>query len=122
AQELLEQARVFPDLAAALRPYTYVVGFSGRREPGAPVLDVREMAAEVAALGQEDSAALVFGPETTGLSDEELMLCGRRACIPSDPRQPSLNLSHAVMVAAYEVFRAGRRPLQSGRRASWDEK
>ena len=122
AQELLEQAKVFPDLGPALAPYGYVVGFSSRREAGAPALDVRDMAAEVAALDAEDSAALVFGPETTGLSDEELALCGRRAFIPSHPRQPSLNLSHAVMVAAYEVFRAGRRPLQAPRRARWDEK
>jgi TrmH family RNA methyltransferase len=122
AQELLEQATVFPDLGPALAPYAYVVGFSSRRERGAPVLDVREMAAEVAALDAEDRAALVFGPETTGLSDEELALCGRRAFIPSHPRQPSLNLSHAVMVAAYEVFRAGRRPLPVPRRASWQEK
>jgi hypothetical protein len=37
---------------------------------------------------------------------DELALCGRVAHIPSHPTQPSLNLSHAVMVAAYEVFRA----------------
>jgi tRNA/rRNA methyltransferase len=44
----------------------------------------------------------------------ELDLCGRRALIPSHPDQPSLNLSHAVMVAAYEVFRPSELP--AGRR------
>jgi tRNA C32,U32 (ribose-2'-O)-methylase TrmJ len=42
--------------------------------------------------------------------------------IPSDPGQPSLNLSHAVMVAAYEVFRAGRRPADRPRLVRHEEK
>ena len=64
---------------------------------------------EVAALAEDETASLVFGPETSGLTLAELALCGRTATIPTHPFQPSLNLSHAVMVAAYEVFRAGRR-------------
>jgi tRNA C32,U32 (ribose-2'-O)-methylase TrmJ len=42
--------------------------------------------------------------------------------IPSHPAQPSLNLSHAVMVAAYEVLRATRHPDEGPRRATHDEK
>jgi tRNA C32,U32 (ribose-2'-O)-methylase TrmJ len=49
-------------------------------------------------------------------------LCGRRALIPSHPDQPSLNLSHAVMVAAYEVFRVGRVLPEAPRRATHAEK
>lgn len=122
AQDVLEQARVFSDLAAALGGATYTVALSGKRPPAAPVLDVREIAEEVAALGEGDAAALVFGPETSGLTGDELALCGRCAAIPSHPDQPSLNLSHAVMVAAYEVFRCGRRPTPGPRRATHAEK
>jgi tRNA/rRNA methyltransferase len=65
----------------------------------------------------------VFGPETTGLTQEELALCGVRARIPSHPDQPSLNLSHAVAVAAHEVFRAqGRGPAPAPRQATHGEK
>lgn len=106
AQDVLEQARVHEDLAAALAPYAMAVAFSGRKSRDAPAADVREAAAAVAALPPEQDAALVFGPEATGLTLAELSVCGRRAVIPSHPAQPSLNLSHAVMVAAYEVFRA----------------
>src|SRR5262249_17824350 len=49
-------------------------------------------------------------------------LCGRRALIPAHPDQPSLNLSHAVLVAGYELFRAGHRAAQRPRRATHDEK
>jgi TrmH family RNA methyltransferase len=104
AQEVLEGARVFGSLEQAVADAAHVVALSGRRQAGE--LDVREMAAEVASLPEGQGAALVFGPETAGLTLAEMALCGRRARIPAHPEQPSLNLSHAVMVAAYEVYRA----------------
>lgn len=122
ANEVLEQAAVFADLPAALAGCAYVAGMSGRREPGVATLDVRDMAAELAGLGADERAALVFGPETHGLTLDELALCGRRVRIPAHRDQPSLNLSHAVMVAAYEVFRAGRRPQPTPRRTTHEEK
>jgi tRNA/rRNA methyltransferase len=122
AQDVLEQARVFPDLAAALAEVGYAVALSGRREREAPPLDVRAAADEIAALPAAERARLVLGPETSGLTHGELALCGRRATIPSHPDQPSLNLSHAAMVAAYEVFRAGRREEPAPRRATHAEK
>ena len=122
AQDVLEQARVFDTVEEAVAEASYVAALSGRKPGGAPALEVREMAGEVAALGPEDRVALVFGPETSGLTDEELLACGRRSFIPSHPTQPSLNLSHAVMVAAYEVYRASRRPPAQPRRATAAEK
>ena len=123
AQELLEEARVFADLGSALAGAALSVALTGRRPDGPPVADVREAAAEIAGLGPEDTAALVFGPETTGLTNGEIALCGRRATIPSHGAQPSFNLSHAVAIAAYEVFRASRRGApQEVPRATHDQK
>jgi tRNA/rRNA methyltransferase len=122
AQDVLEQARVFPDLSSALADSRLAVGFSARAGGESPRLDVRQVAGEVAVLGRDDRAALVFGPETSGLDRDERALCGRLASIPSDARQPSLNLSHAVAVAAYEVFRTRRPPEQRPRLASHAEK
>lgn len=107
AQELLEAARVFSSLDAALAGAVYTAGLTGR--PGTRVhpIGVREMASEVASLAADAPAALVFGPESKGLSERELLVCQRRVRIPTDPRQPSLNLAQAVMVTAYEVFTVG---------------
>jgi tRNA/rRNA methyltransferase len=122
AHDLLESARVFSDLSSALAESSYTVALSGKRDAAASPIDVREMAAQVAALGGSEVASIVFGPETTGLTRAELALCGRRALIPSHPSQPSLNLSHAVMVAAYEVYRAVRRSSPAPRRATHADK
>jgi TrmH family RNA methyltransferase len=109
AHDVLEQARVFEDLGGALAGAAVTVAFTGRRHPGAPTSDVRDAAAAIGALGREEIAALVFGPETTGLTNGEIAACGRSATIPAHPAQPSYNLSHAVAIAAYEVLRASRR-------------
>lgn len=124
AHDVLEQARVFEALPAALDGAGLTVAFSGRRGDGVPARDVREVAREAAALPDEECASFVFGPEASGLTLAEMAACGQRAFIPSDPVQPSLNLSHAVMVAAYEVFRARHAAAaETGpRRATWDEK
>jgi TrmH family RNA methyltransferase len=124
AHELLEQARVFDDLPSALAGAAFTLALSGRRRSGPPAGDVREAAAEIAALGRDETAALVFGPEASGLSNAEIASCGRAACIPSHPAQPSFNLSHAVAIACHEVFRATvpRRAQDPPRRATHDEK
>jgi len=106
APDVLEEAQVYGDLRSALAGAASVVAFSGRASHDPPALDVRAVATELASLEPTEEACLVFGPEPTGLNADELLLCGRTARIPSHPDQPSLNLSHAVMVACYEVYRA----------------
>ena len=105
ATDVLERARTWERLPEALAGASYVVALSRRASEGVPC-DIREAAAEIARLPEATNVALVFGPETSGLTLDELAVCGRTAMIPSYPAQPSLNLSHAVMVAAHEVFRA----------------
>jgi TrmH family RNA methyltransferase len=123
AQEVLEQARVFGDLAAALADAAMAVALTGRHPDGPPVADVRDAATAIAGLGRDDTAALVFGPEATGLTNDEIALCGHRATIPSHRAQPSFNLSHAVAIAGYEVFRASRRgTAETGPRATHGQK
>jgi TrmH family RNA methyltransferase len=122
AHEILEQAIVTSSVEEAVADATYVAAFSGHRKGPSPPMDVRDAATEIGALAAEDAAALVFGPETAGLQHREIAACGRRVLIPSHPDQPSLNLSHAVMVAAYEVMRARTRPSPAPRRATHAEK
>jgi TrmH family RNA methyltransferase len=123
AQEVLEAARVFDELAEAVSASSLVVGFTRRRSAGSPLADVRDTAAALAGLGEAEAASLVFGPETGGLTNEELALCGRAATIPAHPAHPSYNLSHAVAIVAYELHRASRRSGdEAPRRASHEEK
>ena len=123
AHDVLETARVFDRLASALEGTALAVGLTGRRRSGSSAVDIREAAQDVAALREGDRVALVFGPEASGLSNEELAACGRQTRISSHPDQPSFNLSHAVAIASYEVRRALQGRMGEGRRlATHDEK
>jgi TrmH family RNA methyltransferase len=53
---------------------------------------------------------VVFGSEVNGLDRGDLALCHEIVAIPADDRFPSLNLSHAFMIIAYELFLAARSP------------
>lgn len=108
AHDVLEALDEVAELASVLDRYEHLVAFSGRPSSEHPSEDVRGIAERFAALPPSARAAFVFGPETTGLSEDELRLCGARAIIPTHPDQPSLNLSHAVLVAGYERLRAER--------------
>ena len=111
SEDVLEQVRVFDSLEAARANAVYVAGFAGREGKKVEPITPRQMASEIAALDANAEAAIVFGCESRGLTEEELGLCQRRVRIPSHPSQPSLNLAQAVMVAAYEIFLATGEPL-----------
>jgi tRNA/rRNA methyltransferase len=51
---------------------------------------------------------LLFGPEDSGLSNEDLRLCHRLVTIPTDPAYTSLNVAQAVLLCCYEVFLAAQ--------------
>jgi TrmH family RNA methyltransferase len=110
SEDVLEQVRVFDSLEAARANAVYVAGFAGREGRKVEPITPRQMAAEIAALDENAEAAIVFGCESRGLTEEELGLCQRRVRIPSHPIQPSLNLAQAVMIAAYEIFLASGEP------------
>lgn len=110
AEAVLEQAAVFPTLAEAVGGCRLVAGLSGRGREAIRHLTPRELAGEVAAIGPRAEVAVVFGNESSGLTLEERSLCQRQVRIPSSPRQPSLNLAQAAMIAAYEIFLASDPP------------
>jgi tRNA/rRNA methyltransferase len=113
SEDFLETARVFETLEDAVADAVYVAGLAGRPGVRVPPITAREMAREVAELEEGAPAAIVFGCESRGLTEEELLLCQRRVRIPAHPRQPSLNLAQAVMVAGYEIFLAASPPSEA---------
>jgi TrmH family RNA methyltransferase len=108
AEDVIEGAEVVPDLETALAPCRRAWGTTRRRGKRRGIERApRDAGRETAALAaQGTEVAWVFGPESTGLTSRELALCSDRVVIPTSPRQPSLNLSHAVAVCLYETFLA----------------
>ena len=104
AQDVLAGARVAETLSEALEGCGLVVAASARhRRLGVPEHSPRECAAELLAASQARPAAVVFGPERSGLSNAELDLCNMILYIPANPEYSSLNLAQAVQLVAYEL-------------------
>lgn len=106
ATDLLAAARVCSTLAEALADTTLALGVSARRRDiVAEVLMPQQAAARLLTEAQAAPVALVFGNETSGLSNEELNLCQSLVTIPANPDYSSLNLAAAVQVMSYELRR-----------------
>ena len=104
ALDVLESARACASLEEALAGTTYSVALSAReRELSHSVLDARAAARELLGAARRDEVAVVFGNETAGLSNRDILRCSALARIPADPEYPSLNLAQAVQVIAYEL-------------------
>jgi tRNA/rRNA methyltransferase/tRNA (cytidine32/uridine32-2'-O)-methyltransferase len=103
AEDVWHAARTFDTPAQAVADCALVVGVSRRRGQRRKTVTMtpRELAAHLA--GRDGTAALVFGNERTGLETPELALCNLASHIDADARFPSLNLSHAVQIYAYEL-------------------
>jgi tRNA/rRNA methyltransferase/tRNA (cytidine32/uridine32-2'-O)-methyltransferase len=106
AEQVWEEAETFDTLEAAVADLSLVIGTTRRR--GHRRKAVTLTPEECAALFQTHPgpAALVFGNERTGLEAAELNLCSLASHIPAADAFPSLNLSHAVQIYAYQLFRA----------------
>ena len=70
------------------------------------VADVRDAAARLVAEAQRAPAAVIFGAERTGLTNEELDSAHLLIRIPANAAYASLNLAMAVQLVAYELYRA----------------
>jgi TrmH family RNA methyltransferase len=123
---ILEAARVFENLGAAVADCTLVVGTTaaGRRDLHLP-LDRLEAGASM--LKRElacSPAALVFGCEKFGLSNEDLSHCHWLMRIPTREEHGSMNLGQAVAICLYELRRgqeAAEHRFEPPQRASAEE-
>ena len=111
AEDVWHSAVFFDSLADATADCSLVVGTTRRRgrKRKSITMNPRSLTSWIAQRSQDYTdapPALVFGNERTGLDDDELNLCNIASHIPVCDAFPSLNLSHAVQIYAYELFLA----------------
>ena len=111
ANDLLEQAVICSSLAQALEGTVLVMAVTARRRDLAtPIRWPRQAAEELTAEALKGEVALVFGNETSGLSNDEVALCHAPVSIPANPAFSSLNLGAAVQLLCYELRQAAVAP------------
>jgi TrmH family RNA methyltransferase len=112
ADDLLAAARFAPSLIDAIGDAHVTVATTSMRGRTSPVsFTPHTLAATFASLAGDQTLALVFGREDSGLTREELMLCQHTAAIPANEQFPTMNLAQAACVFAYELSgAAGSQP------------
>ena len=120
---IFDNAKFFSSIKEATSDCSICAGTTRRRgkKRGKLLLpeEFAQMAGEVL---QEDNkecentkVAVVFGNERTGLTDEQLDECNLGVCIPSSDDFGSLNLSHAVQIISYHLFRENMKETKGER-------
>jgi tRNA/rRNA methyltransferase len=109
AHAILDTMQVYPSLRAAVADCGLVIGTTCRpglyREHAVPL---RTLAPTLVATAMTNQVALVFGPEDSGLSNEDLRCCHQLLTIPTNATYASLNLAQAVVLCCSEIFLAAQ--------------
>ncbi len=104
SEDILDSAVIVDELSKAVVGSVLVVGTTRRKRHNTPFMNPARAAGEIIESSFVGPVSVLFGREDRGLLNEELRFCQLLVKIPSSHTQPSLNLSQAVMIIAYELF------------------
>ena len=109
ADIVLDKARVFDSVEAAVADLGRVVATTARnRELSQRIVTPRRAAAEMRGwMAQGDRIGILFGPERTGLTNDDMVQADTALSVPVNPQFSSLNIAQAVLLVAYEWAVAG---------------
>lgn len=101
-----ENAEFFDSITEATKDCVIAAGTTRRRgKKRGKLLLPEEFTENANSISENGKVAVVFGNERTGLTEEEVDECSMGVTIPSDEGFASLNLSHAVQIISYHLFR-----------------
>jgi len=109
ATEVLNAVRIYDDTDEATADLRLVLATTARpRDLPKPVMTATEAGRELrSAMVDDCQAGVLFGPERTGLSNDDLIYADAVLSVPLNPSYSSLNLAQAVLLIAYEWFQSG---------------
>ena len=115
AQDILKAAAVVKSFSY-LEKFDYIVGttaalgsdYNVLRSPITPDQLAQQLQHYLGSSNKKTSIALVFGREGTGLTSKEISKCDLVVTIPASKKYRALNLSHAVAIVLYELFKPSK--------------
>lgn len=104
ADVVLDKAKVFDSVGEAVADLEHVVATTARnRELSQRIVTPRRAAAEMRGwIGGGEKVGILFGPERTGLTNDDMVHADTALSIPINPQFSSLNIAQAVLLVAYE--------------------
>jgi len=107
AAPILDALKTYDDTASAMADLNYAYAMTARsRELQKPVMEPEAAARDMhQRLARGERIGILYGPERTGLENEDIVRCDAIITIPTAPDHTSLNIAQSVVVMAYEWHR-----------------
>lgn len=122
---VIENARLFDSTAAAIADLEFVYATTARiREMAKPVMSAEDAGRDIHrrhTIAKKTTCGIMFGPERTGLDNDDVALAHAVLSIPLNPAFSSLNLAQAVLLACYSWLVADN-PYQDNLQAVLNER
>ena len=115
ADVVLDEARVFDSVAEAVADLQHVVATTARtRELVQRIVTARHAASEIRSwIAAGERVGILFGPERTGLENDDIVQADTALSIPLNPQFSSLNVAQAVLLVSYEwIASADETPVE----------
>ena len=105
AYDIINKAKIFDNVENAIEPFNLVIALSARRRD----INKRHISLNnfqnIIKKRQNQNIGFMFGPEASGLSNQDLSFSNYIMQIPTSPKFKSLNLSHSLTIICYEIFK-----------------
>ena len=113
ASNIIEKTKVFNNTEEAIEKFDIIFSFSARkRDINKSHINLNNFLKKLKKL-RNKKIGLMFGPESSGLSNNDLSYSNFVVQIPSHKNFKSLNLSHSVCLVCYEIFKLDNKKLLS---------
>jgi tRNA/rRNA methyltransferase len=123
-KSILDSAKICRSLESALRGIRLLIGTTAKSGGyRAQAIALRALVPRILNHAARQKIGILFGPEDTGLVDEDLKCCQLLIRIPTQHQSSCINLAQAVMLVAYELMLGSleREPARAPRLASLEQ-
>ncbi len=102
AKDIIDSAQIYENFEDAIKGFECIIATSSRiRNKNFNYLSISDLEK----INFKKKVAIVFGPESSGLSNNELSYANYVVKIPTNKNFQSINISHAVILFCYEIFK-----------------
>jgi tRNA/rRNA methyltransferase len=105
-KDILNNLKIFDSITDAAADSIYLFGTTARNRKWRDTISPSLMSGKISDLVTTNIISILFGPEDFGLTNNELELCNEVIVIPTADDASSINISQAVLIICYEIFKS----------------
>jgi tRNA/rRNA methyltransferase len=106
AYNIIQKAKIYKNVSDAVKNFDLIFASTARkRDVNKKHISIINFV-KLLSKYKKSNIGIMFGPEASGLSNHDLSLSNFIIQIPTSNKLTSLNLSHAVIVICYEIYKS----------------